>query len=296
MMNMDLDFANYIAHRRGLIDQRARDGAAYAYAGERKLRRALVSAKPVAIALEATSRMWNGSAKDEVLKGGQRVTGESNLQVFQAAKTASERLGLPMPTVVLMDEFPEAVKVLGVDDDPLLILRKDFVSQGLENAKMDELVAVIGHQLGHIQNDHVPYSTALFYLQHEAKAMVRWVVQPATLALKAWSRRAEISCDRAALLASRDLETTLSAVAHLALPGASPASRAEIVSESAHAEGAGGAKLSSLIRNEPDLTTRLVSIRWFSQSTLFAKVSGKENDGMRTEEVDAKVGERMGPL
>ncbi len=291
MISMDLDFSTYIAHRRGLIEQRARDGAAYAYLGERKLRRALVSAKPVAIALEATSRLWTGKAKSEVLGKGVKANDVAHSQVFNAAKTAAERLGLPAPAIIVLDDFPEPARALGIDDDPIIVLRASTA----KDLSVEQLIPIIGHELGHIQNDHVPYATALFYLQHQMTTTVRWIVQPATLALKAWRRRAEISCDRAALLAARDLPTALSAVTMLALPNANEAERNQAIQDSEDTEKP-GSKLSSLLRGEPDLATRLIAMRWFAESKLFNKVANNSNSGLKTEDVDAKVGERMGPL
>src|SRR5678816_86757 len=55
------------------------------------------------------------------------------------------------------------------------------------------------------------------YLRHSAAFYVRWVVQPAIMALQAWSRRAEVTCDRAALMAVRDLDKTLQAMIQLEL-------------------------------------------------------------------------------
>src|SRR5262249_60688947 len=80
-----------------------------------------------------------------------------------------------------------------------------------------ELVAAIAHELAHVQNGHILYTTALHYLSHSAAFFVRWVVQPAIMTLQAWSRRAEVTCDRAALLAVRDLDKTLAALVRLEL-------------------------------------------------------------------------------
>ena len=65
----------------------------------------------------------------------------------------------------------------------------------------EELLTVIGHECGHIHNSHVVYLTALHYLTHMAGA-VRRVDRCSRrrVALLAWSRRAEITCDRAGML------------------------------------------------------------------------------------------------
>ena len=105
------------------------------------------------------------------------------------------------------------VKVLGTEDAPHLIVNLELA----EKLDDTELVAAIAHELGHIQNGHILYTTALHYLQHSAAFFVRWVVQPAIMTLQAWSRRAEVTCDRASLLAVRDLDKTLAAMVKLEL-------------------------------------------------------------------------------
>lgn len=72
----------------------------------------------------------------------------------------------------------------------------------------DEQRSVLAHELGHVLSDHVLYGTALEIL---ALATARSVPFPFALPLRAvrsvlleWSRAAELSCDRAAVLAVRD--------------------------------------------------------------------------------------------
>ena len=71
---------------------------------------------------------------------------------------------------------------------------------------------MIGRQCGHIQNDHVLPATALYYLEHFASRFVHWIVAPAVVALRGWSRRAEVTCDRAGLLCTRDLDVSAAAL------------------------------------------------------------------------------------
>src|SRR5215510_10434095 len=81
----------------------------------------------------------------------------------------------------------------------------------------EELLNVIGHECGHIHNSHVVYLTALYYLSHVDAFLVRQIALPAELSLRAWSRRAEVACDRAGLLCARNLEVGTRALTGLAL-------------------------------------------------------------------------------
>ncbi len=85
----------------------------------------------------------------------------------------------------------------------------------VDHLSTEELRFVIGHECGHIQNNHVVYLTALYYLMYSANLFVRWIVTPAVLALQSWTRRAEVTCDRAGLICSGDVDVALAALTKL---------------------------------------------------------------------------------
>lgn len=83
----------------------------------------------------------------------------------------------------------------------------------------DELMAVIGHELSHIKCEHMLYRSLAVILARFGTSFLgigRVAVLPLHLALLAWSRRAELSCDRAALLVVQDPEVVASSLAKLA--------------------------------------------------------------------------------
>src|SRR2546421_6342817 len=98
-VGVDFDFTRWIAMRRGAMEQQAREGAAYAFAGERKFRRTLMIAKPVTMALEATTRLWRDVARTELLGTAVKVTDQQYPRVFEAAKIAGAALRVRVPTI-----------------------------------------------------------------------------------------------------------------------------------------------------------------------------------------------------
>ncbi len=286
MTGIDFDFARYIAYRRGVVQMRARDGAAYAYAGEHKVRRALTTARPVSMAIEATTRMWKKAARNELLGTSVKVTDQQFPRAYQAAVTASKALNLEQPAVYVAPASSKIqAQVLGTNDDAYIVLNAGLLDR-LSDA---ELVSTLGNELGHIQNNQVVYSTALFYLTHEAVMFVRWIVQPAIMTLQAWSRRAEITCDRAALLCTRDLDVTVTALVKLSLGTDQELNIAEYLKQLPETKKGVG-KYAELFRSHPYLPKRVEALRRFEESSFYRKFTGgKTDDALTTEELDTQV-------
>ena len=85
----------------------------------------------------------------------------------------------------------------------------------LERLSEDETLAVIAHEVGHVHSEHVLYLTAARLIELLANASVAALLPGADIiklivamginsALLAWARRAELSCDRAAVLVTQD--------------------------------------------------------------------------------------------
>ncbi|MFT7599807.1 MAG: Zn-dependent protease with chaperone function [Acidimicrobiales bacterium] len=100
-------------------------------------------------------------------------------------------------------------------DHPFIVINSSLV----ELATPIQLAAVLGHEVGHVISDHALYRTLLFLLLDLARPAVPLVSQamlPITLALQEWSRKAEVSCDRAGLLAVQDLDASFGVLATMA--------------------------------------------------------------------------------
>lgn len=286
-VGVDFDFAKWIAIRRGNMEQSAREGAAYAFMGERKFRRTLAMARPVTMALEATTRLWRDVARTELLGTAVKVNDQQYPRVFEAAKRAGAALKVKVPVVFAAPSSSIKVRVLGTEDSPHLIVNLELA----EKLSDDELVAAIGHELGHVQNGHILYATALHYLTSSAAFFVRWVVQPAIMTLQAWSRRAEVTCDRAALLALRDENKTLEALVKLELGlDKDTAFNAEEYLKSQPDPKKGIGRYAELFRSNPFVAKRVQALRLFANSALYASVTGQDPAGKPSlPEIDKQV-------
>lgn len=87
-----------------------------------------------------------------------------------------------------------------------------------------EALAIIGHELGHVKCDHMFYNTFTYFLRYFGSQLMSMIPAPfnsaldisVQLALLEWSRRAEFSADRAALLATQDLAAVTEALSKIA--------------------------------------------------------------------------------
>jgi Zn-dependent protease with chaperone function len=288
-VGVDFDFVRWLAMRRGQLEQQAREGAVYAFSGERRFRRTLALARPVTMALEATTRLWRDVARTELLGTAVKVSDQQYPRVYEAAKKAGEALHVRVPVVFAAPSDAIKVKALGTDDAPHLIVNLELAE------KLDEieLRAAIAHELAHIQNGHILYATALHYLQHSAAFFIRWVVQPAIMTLQAWSRRAEVTCDRAALLAVRNLDETLRAMVKLELGlDKATAFNADEYLKSLPDVKKGIGRYAELFRSHPYVPKRVQALRLFAESALYAQITGADPSGKPSlPDIDKQVGE-----
>jgi Zn-dependent protease with chaperone function len=163
---------------------------------------------------------------DSALKKLLEVTGESAIRVIFTASAvkvtpnqcpdlyaklqiACTTLGVDMPEL-FVQQNPIVNAFTGGVKSPVIVLHSSLI----ERLNDEEVLAVIAHEVGHIHAEHVLYITAARLL--EALANVALSAAPiASLvaqllsgtmraALLAWARRAELSCDRAALLVTQD--------------------------------------------------------------------------------------------
>ena len=76
----------------------------------------------------------------------------------------------------------------------------------------DELRFVLGHEIGHVQSGHVLYLTmmvVLYQLSLIGFPVVGLAARAVLMALFEWHRKAELSCDRAGILAVQDPEPAM---------------------------------------------------------------------------------------
>jgi Zn-dependent protease with chaperone function len=292
---VDLSFARYVAARKGAASARAREGAHYAYGADLRLRSALDKVRPVSLAVEATLRFWQTVGRNRLVGNSPKVGERQFPQVHRLILRAAEALQIPPPTLYLsVDTTLGAARTLGTADEATIVLYAPLLDALTE----PELLFLIGHECGHIQNGHTIYLTASYFLTEAAKNLVvRWGVQPAILALNAWSRRADITCDRAGLLCVRDLGQATSTLVKLALGSRKLYGDVDVDEYLRQLdEGQGGpGRFHELFSQHPYLPKRVQALRLFAETTYYRSVIGAPADppGLSKEACDTQVGELL---
>jgi Zn-dependent protease with chaperone function len=146
-----------------------------------------------------------------------RVTESQFPDLHQMLRDGAYILDLPkLPEMFVSQDPLVQAMAIGIDK-PFIVLNSSLV----ELMDPEELRWVIGHELGHVLSGHTVYRTMLYYLVNLAArfALVSfaWIGLRAVIwGLEEWHRKSELSCDRAGLLATQDVEAARRALMKLA--------------------------------------------------------------------------------
>lgn len=182
--------------------------------------------------LEALEALRRVPALDQALKF---VSGNLYEKAFLVESVGSRvRLG-PRQAPRIWNLFREAADILDMPKLPQVYLATSGTANAyafgmkeytitLHSALVDmmteeELMSVIGHELSHIKCEHMLYRSLAIMLARLGGGFLgigRLALLPLELALLAWARRAELTCDRAALLVVQDPDVVSRALAKLA--------------------------------------------------------------------------------
>ena len=138
-------------------------------------------------------------------------------RLFTEAATTLDVRDLPE---LYITNFPMWNAVTIGMDKPFIVLNSALV-KGLDD---EELRFVLGHELGHAQSGHALYQSLLFWLMRLTGAL-NWMpigalgLRAIIAALHEWARKAELSGDRAGLLAVQDPAAALRVQMKLASGG-----------------------------------------------------------------------------
>jgi Zn-dependent protease with chaperone function len=138
------------------------------------------------------------------------VTPKQCPDLYAKLQIACTTLGVDMPDMFIQQN-PLVNAFTGGVEKPIIVLHSALI----ERLNDEETLAVIAHEVGHIHAEHVLYLTAARLMEALANISVARLIPGSEIikfivsagissALLAWARRAELSCDRAAMLVVQD--------------------------------------------------------------------------------------------
>lgn len=288
-MQPSFDFQRYIEVRKNPSRRRTviGDFGEYAYSADLRVLQSLSYARPVRLAAEASVRAFKAWRRSDILGSSVQVSARQFPRLHDLVAQCASELHIPAPTTYVTKDFASINAVtLGTETDSFILLNSAAVDR-LSDA---ELKFVIGHECGHIQNSHVTYHTALFFLTHMTGIFVKWIVTPARLALMGWSRRAEITCDRAGVLCCGDADVGISTLVKLAVGSQSLVDEIDLDQYLEQIEGIkeGLGRVSEYMMTHPYLPKRVRALQHFAESEFYRRKVGLDG-GISLAEVDKRV-------
>jgi Zn-dependent protease with chaperone function len=272
-------FAEYIEaqERRGLRDEHGTP--LYAHPVDEWILRALNST-PVNEAIEKAVDSMVSMELGQYVVQGIAVDQKSFPDLFARISHCAATLDIPIPHAVVGD-----IGVLfnaftaGTDEYSFI-----FITPGLSQYfTPEEAEFVIGHECGHIAARHMTYHTLGWLLTQKAFfklfPLLRQLWEIILMPILAWSRRSEITCDRAGLLCCGDLAVAERALIRL-VAGHADTDRVDIddyLRKSREAQEYHGISIiSQLMKSHPSIPQRIEALRLFARSEVYYSLSGKE--------------------
>lgn len=146
-----------------------------------------------------------------------RVTKKNMPYLYECVEKACEIIDLPAMPDIYVIEDPYINAFTTGSGHPILVFHNSI----LHRLTHEELMFVIGHELGHIKSEHVQYHMIGSYIKVlgdqflEATVVGSLISSGLELAFYEWFRRSELTADHAGLLVCQDLRSAISALAKI---------------------------------------------------------------------------------
>lgn len=284
---ISLDFAAYLQAQQRRRDTHMIGGVPdYAFSLDWSIRRKLDAMGPIR-ALAQSLNQGTVPARRALLEIQAVAVGPQQFpDVHRMGLHCAERLGIGVPQIFIMhDSHPNAFTYATDQVDQVVVLTSKLV----ESLTEPELLFVIGHECGHIHNRHIVYNTlwqimtngvarGLLHGSLRLLGPAAWAAALLKGAFTAaswymfgrWHRCAEITCDRAGLICSGDVESARMVPAKITMGAAHlEGVNAEAYRNQARNYNKSWLRLIELTRSHPPGPKRTHAIELFAQTSTF---------------------------
>lgn len=222
-----LDFRAYVQRKRIEATRFTSNGRPdYAFRGDFRLRETFGAIGPLRRAAEALTATAASVHRQRALMTMAQATSTQFPILCGLIRECAERLHLPMPSLFVESSPIVNAYTIATDDRAPIVVISSACADAMTE---DELRFVLGHECGHIHNMHGVHSFMVILAGNTALpclaslfSITGRVVSIAQLGMRfglaAWSRAAEITCDRAGALCVIDVQSPASALGKLSAP------------------------------------------------------------------------------
>jgi len=208
---LDCNFNRYVQNRQAK-ERLHQDGNAiadYAFGLDHELRKTLDAIPQLYSISKKVMSTTAGRMIQEYNRNALAVGPNQMPEVYQIACDCARTLGIGVPNIFILGSQEINAYTCAADDiEPIIVIYSGLY----ERATPDILRAVIGHECGHIHNDHVMYETVARIFAAGGmgilsqipgiNALTNLLTAGTQIALSTWSRAAEVTADRASVICS----------------------------------------------------------------------------------------------
>jgi Zn-dependent protease with chaperone function len=274
------------------------DRSVYEYPADRKMIRVLDSLLVVKMLARGFLGLIIDFYKGEQLGQSVRVSERQFPELHRLVLKTAEILDMEPPAIFVGQNPHVNAHTFGMDDEQVFVVLSSSLVDLLEPR---ELLFVLGHELGHIKSNHTLYHTLATWVARGVTAVTPPLLDllslPAALALQAWKRRSEITCDRAGLLVCQDENMALKALVKLALGAHKLLEQIDLdeyIDQIADLNKSYG-RFSEVFATHPFLPKRVQALRLFAHSDVYVgMVCGDVRVRWELEEVNKIVENLLG--
>ena len=136
-------------------------------------------------------------------------------ELYAQLRQVCTRLGIDLLPTLFLSQSPVINASTFGAEEPVIVVHSALLDH-LDDAGVS---TVLGHELGHVHSEHSTFKLLATLLMHGGMRFGGWpqlLATPLRMALQKWSRCAELTADRAGLLASRSLEASIRVLVRMA--------------------------------------------------------------------------------
>ena len=210
LSGMKVDFGAYIKKMRMKDEAHRVNGIPdYTFSLDYKIREEIrkipffyTLSKKVAVPSEARYR--------QILTANAVLAGPNQFpDIYEMTQDCAKRLGIGAPNIyILHDQSINAFTYASDTVTPTIVVHSGIV----ERMTPGELKCVIGHECGHVHNEHQVYMSICDLISGVLSGqniLLQMLSTTTVLMFLEWSRAAEVTCDRAAMICADNVEDAI---------------------------------------------------------------------------------------